>query len=105
MGRRPVAFGVLLAIGGRSETIRLLRGDEDDERTLALEAQATTVTALVLTVALALLFLASGIRGEESGTVYALLLILAGACAATRFTTRGNQLDNRLPISVPPVRH
>ena len=53
-----VAFGLLLAFGGRSDTIRLLRGDEDDERTLALEAQAMTITALVLTTALAGLFLA-----------------------------------------------
>ena len=73
-----VAFGLLLAIGGRSDTIRLLRGDEDDERTLALEAQAVTVTALVLTVALALLFLAAGIRGE-SGVTYGVLLLLAEA--------------------------
>jgi hypothetical protein len=70
-----VAFGLLLAIGRRSDTISLLRGDEDDERTLALEAQAVTVTALVLTVALALLFLAAGIRGESRVTCGVLLLL------------------------------
>ena len=72
-----MAFALLLALGGRSDTVRLLRGDEtDDERTLALEYQATTATALVLIVALAGLFLAAGVRGE-SGVVYAVLLLLA----------------------------
>jgi hypothetical protein len=63
-------------VGGRSDTIRMLRGEEDDERTLALESQAMTITAFVLVVALAGLFLAAGVRGE-SGVTYAALLILA----------------------------
>lgn len=71
-----VVFALALLVGGRSDTIRMLRGDEDDERTLALESQAMTVTALVLVVALAGLFLAAGIRGE-SGVVYGVLLIVA----------------------------
>ena len=71
-----VGFALLLLLGGRSDTIRLLRGDEDDERTLALEAQAMTVVALVLVVALAGLFLAAGVRGE-SGITYGVLLIAA----------------------------
>lgn len=69
-------FALLLLVGGRSDTVRMLRGDEDDERTLALESQAMTLTALVLIVALAGLFLAAGIRGE-SGVTYAALLIVA----------------------------
>jgi len=73
-----VAFGLVLAVGGRSDTIRLLRGADDDERALTLEYQAMTATALVLVVALAGLFLAEGIRGE-SGVVYAVLLLLAEA--------------------------
>ena len=73
-----VVFGLLLVLGGRSDTIRLIRGDEDDERTLALEAQAMTLTTVVLTVALVGLFLAAGVRGE-SGLVYGALLILAEA--------------------------
>lgn len=71
-----VVFGLVLLVGGRSDTIRMLRGDEDDERTLALESQAMTVTALVLIVVLAGLFLAAGIRGE-TGVVYGVLLIVA----------------------------
>ena len=48
-----VVFGLLLLVGGRSDTIRMLRGEEDDERTLMLDSQAMTITALVLVVALA----------------------------------------------------
>jgi hypothetical protein len=75
-GSLSVVFGLGLAIGGRSETIRLLRGQDDDERTLALELQATTLTAVVLIVALATLFLVTAARGE-SPVVYGVLLLLA----------------------------
>lgn len=71
-----VAFAAVLAFGGRSDTIRLLRGTDDDERALALESRAMSVTLTVVVVALAVLFLAAGIRGE-SGLVYAVLLLLA----------------------------
>ena len=73
-----VVFAIVVAVGGRSDTIRLLRGDGEDERTLALEFQASAVTAVVLIAALACLFLAAGIRGE-SGLVYGVLLLLAEA--------------------------
>jgi predicted MFS family arabinose efflux permease len=71
-----IGFGLALALGSRSDTLRLLRGTDDDERAQAIEYQAMTAVALVLTVALAGLFLASGIRGE-SGLVYGLLLLTA----------------------------
>ena len=71
-----VAVGVVLAVGGRSDTIRTLRGSEDDERTILLEYKATTAKALI--VALVGLFLAAGIRGEN-GLVYGALLLLAEA--------------------------
>jgi hypothetical protein len=73
-----VAFGLALALGNRSDTLRLLRGADDDERARLLEHQAMTVVALVLTVSLAGLFLAAGVRGE-SGLVYGVLLIVAEA--------------------------
>jgi hypothetical protein len=73
-----VALGLLLAFGGRIDTIQILRGSADDERTLALDAQATAMTALVLVAALAVLFLAAGVRGE-SGVTYGVLLLLAEA--------------------------
>ena len=73
-----VGFGLLLILGGRIDTIQILRGAADDERTLALEAQAMTITAVVLIAALAGLFLAAGVRGE-SGVTYGVLLLLAEA--------------------------
>ena len=73
-----VALGLLLAFGGRIDTIQILRGSADDERSLALEAQATAMTAVVLVAALAVLFLAAGARGE-SGVTYGVLLLLAEA--------------------------
>jgi hypothetical protein len=75
-GGLSVVFGIVLALGGRSDTIRLLRGEDDDERSLALEQQATMLTGIVLIVALAALFLVTAARGE-SPLVYGLLLLLA----------------------------
>jgi hypothetical protein len=77
-GSLSVAFALVLVLGGRSDTIRLLRGEDDDERTLLLEYRATTFTAAALIVALAALFLVTAARGE-SPLVYGLLLLLAEA--------------------------
>ncbi|MBA2383868.1 MAG: hypothetical protein H0V68_04290 [Actinobacteria bacterium] len=71
-----VAFGIVIAVGGRSDTILMLRGAEEDERTMLLEYKATTAMGLVLIVALVGLFLAAGIRGEN-GLVYGVLLLVA----------------------------
>jgi len=73
-----IAFALVLAVGGRSDTIKLLRGSEDDERAMALELRAMSLTLTVVVLALAGLFLASGIRGE-SGLVYAVLLLVTEA--------------------------
>jgi hypothetical protein len=75
-GGLSILFGIVLALGGRSDTIRLLRGEDDDERSLALELHATTLTAVALIVALAVLFLVTAARGENP-LVYGLLLLLA----------------------------
>ena len=75
-GSLSIVFALVLAFGGRSDTIRLMRGEDDDERTLELETRATTLTAVVLIVALAGLFLVTAARGE-SPLVYGLLLLLA----------------------------
>jgi hypothetical protein len=71
-----VVFALVLAFGGRSETIRLLRGQDDDERAMALELQAAMLTTVALTIALAALFLVAAARGENP-IVYGLLLLLA----------------------------
>ena len=75
-GSLSVVFAFVLVLGGRSDTIRLLRGEDDDERTLALEYRATTLTAAALIVALAVLFLVTAARGDNP-LVYGLLLLLA----------------------------
>ena len=73
-----VAFALVIALGRRSETIQLLSGTEDDERTRLLEYKAGTAMGFVVVLALVVLFLAAGIRGE-SGLVYGVLLLLAEA--------------------------
>lgn len=75
-GGVSLAFGAILAVGSRSDTLRMLRGADDDERTLLLEYKASTAMGLVLVTALAGLFLAAGIRGDD-GLVYGSLLVLA----------------------------
>jgi hypothetical protein len=75
-GSLSILFALALVLGGRSDTIRLLRGEDDDERTIALELQATMWTTVALTVALAALFLVTAARGENP-LVYGLLLLLA----------------------------
>jgi hypothetical protein len=74
-GGLSVVFALVLAVGGRSDTIRLLRGQDDDERSLALELQAAMATTVALTLALAGLFLVTAARGDP--LVYGLLLLLA----------------------------
>jgi hypothetical protein len=75
-GSLSIVFAVVLALGGRSDTVKLLRGELDDERGFALETKATTITGVVLITALAVLFLVTAARGE-SPLVYGLLLLLA----------------------------
>jgi hypothetical protein len=77
-GSLSIVFAFVLLLGGRSDTIRLLRGEDDDERTLALEYRATMLTAVALIVALAVLFLVTAARGDNP-LVYGLLLLLAEA--------------------------
>lgn len=78
-----VAFAIVIALGRRSDTIQLVSGTEDDERTRLLDYKATSAMGLVLLVALGGLFFASAIRGE-TGLVYGVLLLLA---EATRLIT------------------
>ena len=55
-GLTSIAFFVfiaaLLALGGRSETIRMMRGDGRDERWARIDLAATALTGLVLVVAI-----------------------------------------------------
>jgi len=51
-GIMVVAGAALLVFGGRSETIRGLRGDGRDERFALMDLRATAYTAFVLVVAI-----------------------------------------------------
>lgn len=77
-----VAFAAVLALGRRSDLIRMLSGVDDDERARLLEYKAGTVMGFVLVGALVALFYAAAVRGE-SALLYGVLLLLA---EATRMT-------------------
>ncbi len=70
------AFAALLAFGGRSETVRILRA-EHDEREALIDLRATAVTGIVLVVAIIGAFLVEAARGH-AGNAYAALGALAG---------------------------
>ena len=71
------AFGLFVAVAGRSETIRGLRGDGRDERFAQIDLRATAVTGLVLITAVLVAFLVEVARGH-SGAPYTWLGALAG---------------------------
>jgi hypothetical protein len=70
------AFAALLAFGGRSETVRILRG-EHDERAALIDLRATAFTGLVLIVAIIGAFTVQVARGY-SGEPFTALGSLAG---------------------------
>ena len=80
-----LAFGLMIALGRRNDTIRVLGGIEDDERARLLEYKAGTAMGFVLVVALVGLFYAAAIRGEN-GIVYGVLLLVAEATRLTALT-------------------
>jgi hypothetical protein len=72
-----VAFGLFVAVAGRSETIRGLRGDGRDERFAQIDLRATAVTGLVLITAVLAAFFVEVARGH-TGNPYMWLGALAG---------------------------
>src|SRR6516164_2163775 len=62
-------FGALILLGGRSETIRGLRGDGRDERFRQIDIHATALAGLAVISALIVAFLIELARGH-SGTPY-----------------------------------
>jgi hypothetical protein len=75
-----LALGVILAVGGRSETIRGLRGDGRDEYWSALDRDATLLAGLTLIVVLIGLCFWEWAHGRD-GDPYAQLAAIAGvAC-------------------------
>jgi hypothetical protein len=71
------AFGALVLFGGRSETIRGLRGDGRDERFRQIDIQATAVTGLVLITAIIVAFVVEVARGHN-GSPYSWLGAIGG---------------------------
>jgi hypothetical protein len=71
------AFGVFVLLGGRSETIRGLRGDARDERFRQIDIHATALAGLAVIVAIIVAFLVEIARGH-SGSPYTWLGAIAG---------------------------
>ena len=72
-----VVFGAAVLLGGRSETVRGLRGDGRDERFAMLDLQATALAGLALIVAVIVAFIVEVARGH-SGEPYDWLGAIAG---------------------------
>ena len=71
------ALAVLLALGGRSETIRGLRGDGRDERFAMIDMRATALAGSVVISVLIIAWLVEIARGH-SGNPYNWLGAVAG---------------------------
>ena len=72
-----VAFGALILVGGRSETIRGLRGDGRDERFRQMDVTATAVAGTVVILAIIVAFVVEVARGHD-GSPYTWLGAIAG---------------------------
>jgi protein-S-isoprenylcysteine O-methyltransferase Ste14 len=72
-----VAFGALILFGGRSETVRGLRGDGRDERFRQIDLAATAIAGLVVITVIIGAFLVEVARGHD-GSPYATLGAVAG---------------------------
>ncbi|MGA7988676.1 MAG: hypothetical protein WCB51_09795 [Candidatus Dormiibacterota bacterium] len=70
-------FGLAVLLGGRSETVRGLRGDGRDERFAMLDLQATAITGLALIIAIIVAFIVEVAHGH-SGEPYDWLGAIAG---------------------------
>jgi drug/metabolite transporter (DMT)-like permease len=71
------AFGAVILFGGRSETIRGLRGDGSDERFRRMDINATAFAGFVVIVAIIVAFVVSLAQGHD-GNPYAWLGAVAG---------------------------
>ena len=72
-----VAFGGLILLGGRSETVRGLRGDGRDERFRQIDLAATALAGIVLITVIIGAFLVEVARGHD-GSPFAALGAVAG---------------------------
>lgn len=72
-----VIFAGVFAFGGRSETIRGLRGDGRDERFHAMDMRATLTAGTVVMIAVIVASVVSAVNGHN-GAPYNWLAALAG---------------------------
>jgi len=72
-----VAFGLLIALGGRSETIRGLRGDGRDERFERLDRDATALAGIVVISAVLVMCAWEWAQGRD-GSPYVQLGAIGG---------------------------
>ena len=72
-----VAFGLLILLGGASETIRGLRGDGRDERFRQIDIHAPAIAGIVVITAIIIAFLVEMARGH-SGEPFTWLGAIAG---------------------------
>jgi hypothetical protein len=70
-------FGLLILLGGRSETIRGLRGDERDERSRMIDTHATALAGLAVILAIIVAFIVELAIGR-SGNPYGWLGAIGG---------------------------
>jgi len=70
-------FGALVLVGGRSETVRGLRGDGRDERFRQIDLAATAIAGLVVIGVIIVAFVVEVARGH-SGSPYTWLGAIAG---------------------------
>jgi hypothetical protein len=71
------AFAALMLFGGRSETIRGLRGDGRDERFRQIDIHATALAGLAVIIAIIIAFVIE-LAGGHSGAPYAWLGAIFG---------------------------
>ncbi len=71
------ALGLAILVGGRSETVRALRGDARDERFRTIDIHAGAFTGFVLIIMLVVLALTELARGHDIDP-YGQLLAVAG---------------------------
>jgi hypothetical protein len=84
-------FGLLVLLGGRSETIRGLRGDGRDERFRQMDIHATAVAGLAVITAIIVAFIVEVARGHD-GRPYTWLGAIGGVAyliAIAVFRARG----------------
>jgi hypothetical protein len=71
------AFGALVLLGGRSETIRGLRGDGRDERFRKIDIHATALAGLAMGIAIIVASIVELARGRSPGP-YGWLAVVGG---------------------------